>query len=260
MIRCDIASTLSNPDGVSLQFSLDASELEAEDEDGDDVSVTNTADVDGPEYTLVLSGSLAIALHNSTSPDDRIITPNGQFHTVGAFEFEAEDEHVNVEDLMIDINEVDTSFLTGDVASDTDAIDRVGLYYEDGTPVLKTNGSEATTSAIFNGEALLQDLDLVALRDEDLLIYVKVILNNISSIDVAKSGMAFNVNMSFEADESEIRGDDSGVEYGDAAIYVSNEGTEDTDEGNNMFVMKKPTHCRTRLQLLQTLFLEIKNS
>ncbi len=235
---CDIGRPLSAPE-VFLTYALDVSEIDVENIDGGAVPVANTDDVPGANYTLVESGTLEVALNASLTPDNAILIANddGASHAVGAFEFHAEDEDINIEDLTIDINEVDTAYLGVDIPNDTRAIDHVGLFYDDGTPVLKNNGSQAETSAVATGEAFLQDLDLIIERDEDKVLFVKVVLNRIYSADIARSGMGFEVNLSFEADEYDIRGDVSGMPLTDDTLFVDYEPTDDTHFGNEFYVL-----------------------
>lgn len=258
LLKCSIASTLSDSD-IDVSFDLNEDEIEVEDEEGDDATVNNTANLDGTDFTLVENGRLTVLLKPGNSPDSAILVADGSdvAHTVAAFELSADNENVNIQDLTVAISEIVTDDGAGgidtldeDVLEDKDAIDRVALFYADGTPILKTNGSEAQTSAVSAGEAFLQDLDFTVEDGDDVLMFVKVYLNEISDSDTAESGMAFSVKLSFDDTKHEIRGEDSGEEYSDADIEVDIDDAADdpahldiqandaTDSGEVMYVLR----------------------
>jgi hypothetical protein len=117
-VTADIASN-PNP-GRTIILDLDVSEVDAEDEDGDDATVTNGVDVaSGATFTLQDLGGLTVTLDNNT-PDETIIIAGTTDVPVGVYEFTATNEDVDVEDMTVLISEPATAWSTnGATASRT---------------------------------------------------------------------------------------------------------------------------------------------
>ena len=259
VLRGDIASTIAG--SPTATYTLDESELVAEDDEG--TSVTDSVDADvvsGATFTLAQQGTLTVTLKSSDTADASIILGGTTGNYVGAFEFDADEENAQVDELTVLIGNADTSaYLTetatdgsvtaaSDVLNDYQAIQKVGLFYEDGTAVKKTNGSDASTTSISaNGlhfaKAKLNSLDLIIDRDTDEVLFVAVDTYDVDTTTTARSGMAFDVSLSFNegSDDFDVKGYSSGADYstvaavgGGADIEVDDEALDlDIDDDQN---------------------------
>jgi hypothetical protein len=238
------ADASSNPtSGRTLELSLDVNEIDAEDEDGNDALVTNSDGIlSSATFTFQGKGSLEVTLDNNT-PESTIIIAGTTDVPVGVFEFGSTDEDIEVEELTVLISGVDTGYLYGDTVDDVRSIDAVSLfYYDDGTAVKKTNGQAATVPNIdaSTGKVLFQDLDLIIEDGDELLVEVRVDLNEMDDNDsdaTSRSGMAFHVALDLSEDDSEVRGVDSGDTLGDDDIAIDDEVNDLTNDGEVLYVM-----------------------
>ncbi len=260
-IHGDIASTLSGL-GVTVILEVGAAiDAEVEDDEGDEAAVDGTFTVTGATYTLIDSGVLDVSIKANETPDSMAFSAEGSdtWYDVGVFEFEADDEDVKVAEMTVDI--VGVSFDIGgsggddsydcdgvptsppdDITCYPDAIDALALFYDDGTPVLKDGGAAAETSDVADGTALFEDLDFLVAADQDMLMFVRARLNEVSDSQPGRSGMTFAVNLSFDdtTDESQIQGEESGSELtvGGGELTVDGAGF-DTLAGDTMFVFRQ---------------------
>ena len=145
---------------------------------------------------------------------------------------------IEVEDITVQINGINTNangyYVVGlaqtDATPDTNAVDKVALfYYDDGTAVKNTSGN-AVSRSVSGSEAYFDGLDLVIDDGDSTLIEVRTDLRGMDDQDssqTARSGMAFQVNLDVDVanDKATIRGADSGEELTGANI-------DDTGLGN----------------------------
>lgn len=263
IVKGDVASTLTNQDaadGLTASLALDTSGSNAvvENVDGTAATITSATPITATARVLAQSGTLKVSLKASETPDPAILLGAAANVPVASFEFDANDEKADIEDLTVGFTEVNTGVIlaAGDVANDTDAIASVALYYADGTPVLKNNGSNATTFAIIDTlvpnykKALVSGLDLQIDTDTNKVVEAYVTLNDVnSSSGIARSGMAFSAALSLNeaSNDFDIKGYSSGASYltvGALASVVDQIRTDDgtttaekTTAGNNMYVM-----------------------
>ena len=248
VLRGDIASTIAG--SPTANYTLDQSELVAEDDEG--TSVTDSVDADvasGATFTLAQQGTLTVTLKSSDTADASIILGGTTGNYVGAFEFDADEENAQIDELTVLIGNVDTSAIltatavdgtvgdAADVINDYQAIQKVGLFYEDGTAVKKTNGSDASTTSISaNGlhfaKAKLNSLDLIIDRDTDEVLFVAVDTYEVDTTTTARSGMAFDVSLSFNegSDDFDVKGYSSGADYSTVAAVGGGADIEVDDE------------------------------
>ena len=276
VLRGDIASTISGNKYVS--YVLNGDELVAEDDEGTSVDSSAAATVpSSANFALAQQGTLTVTLKSSDTADASIILGGTTGNYVGAFEFDADEENAQIDELTVLIGNVDTSAIltataadgsvagAADVDNDHQAIQKVGLFYEDGTAVKKTNGSDASTTSIgaeiggASAKAKLNSLDLIIDRDTDEVLFVAVDTYEVDTTTTARSGMAFNVALSFNegSDDFDVKGYSSGADYstvahvgGTGSITVDNadgaddaddsdgsDGVEVTEVGNNHYIV-----------------------
>jgi subtilisin family serine protease len=247
IVTADISS---NPTaGKTIALSLDVSEVDVEDEEGDEAVVSNTEDVSsGATFTLVDRGLLTVSLDEATIPPSTIQIAGTTDVPVGVFEFTATNENIEVKDITVHISEVDTTGILGtDQANDTDAIDLVSLfYYADGTAVKKTTGQSAVVPTIDNnGNVFFENLDLIIEDGTKTLVEVRVDLNEMDdnkSFATTKSGHTFTTSLLLDTETNlaKIRGVDSGDTLKDADITTDNDTTgtanDMTNASETMFV------------------------
>ncbi|QQS58988.1 S-layer homology domain-containing protein [Candidatus Peregrinibacteria bacterium] len=244
------ANISSNPTAPhTIIQDLDVDSVSVEDENGDDATVTNGADIpSGATFTLADNGSLTVTLDNNKT--SAAIWPAGSTGiTAGVFQFDATDEPIEVADLTVDIvgvntadpNDYSSAEAQADVANDANAVDKVSLfYYDDGTAVKNTNGSPVSRS-VSSGVVYFDGLDLVIDDGDSTLIEVRADLRGMddqASNQTARSGMAFQVQLDLDVanDAATIRGADSGQELAGANITVENDAdlvTGDADDTTN---------------------------
>jgi hypothetical protein len=253
----DVAATLNDSDAsgdvtTSFDLLLDPAEPSTvpvvENVDGDTADVNNTANIAANTLTLEQSGGLTVTYDVAESPDPQLLIGGEQDVEIATFEFDAENEHVRVNDLTVLINELDTSgILNGydydpvagtntlvngiDVPNDADAISSISLFYADGTPVLQKNDLNATTTSIDGDKARLTNLELLIDKDDNELISVYVNTNQVAETAVGESGMAFNAALSFNEgnqDEFDINGESSGTAYLEVGATI---GADDDTDG-----------------------------
>ncbi len=192
------------------------------------------------------SGVLTITTDN-TKVDTMVIPAGLTDVPVGVFAFDATNEDMNIEDLTIVINEVDTtgSYTANlnqpDTTNDADSIENVSLFYfNDGTAVKKTSGQDAVANTIDQENiALLQDLDLIIEDNIQTLIEVRTDLREMDDQDsqaTAQSGHAFSVALNLDSVKSQIRGIDSGAILQDDNITVEDEINETTFSSDSVYV------------------------
>ena len=259
VLRGDIASTIAG--SPTANYTLDVSGLVAEDDEGTSVNVDSSiyseetgaeADNDiasGATFILAQQGTLTVTLKSSDTADASIILGGTTGNYVGAFEFDADEENAQIDELTVLIGNVDTSAIltetavdgtvgdAADVINDYQAIQKVGLFYEDGTAVKKTNGSDASTTSISaNGlhfaKAKLNSLDLIIDRDTDEVLFVAVDTYEVDTTTTARSGMAFDVSLSFNegSDDFDVKGYSSGADYSTVAAVGGGADIEVDDE------------------------------
>ena len=254
VLRGDIASTIAG--SPTTTYTLLQSELVAEDDEG--TSVTDSVDADvvsGATFTLAQQGTLTVTLKSSDTADASIILGGTTGNYVGAFEFDADEEDAQIDELTVLIGNVDTSAVltataadgtvgdAADVLNDYQAIQKVGLFYEDGTAVKKTNGSDASTTSISNNglhfaKAKLNSLDLIIDRDTDEVLFVAVDTYEVDTTTTARSGMAFDVSLSFNegSDDFDVKGYSSGADYSTVAAVGGGADIEVDDEALDLDV------------------------
>lgn len=222
VVTANIASSPVAGRNITLRLDNTTDKPSVEKEDGSTVLNTGVGDIlSGSIIAISTSGTFAVTVDNNKT-EDQIVSAGLTDQTVGVFKLRATNESVEVKDLAVLINELDTTgvgTLTADTLNDSEAIDGVTLfYYDDGTAVKKTSGQAARSGSIgaVNNIALFTDLDLVAINNENLLLEVRVDLRDMddsNSQATARSGMAFNASLLLDdASGTTIRGVDSGSE------------------------------------------------
>lgn len=130
---------------------------------------------------------------------------------VASEKIDAENEPLIVDELTVVLQNIDTPELSRNIINDIDMIDSVSLWYQDGAPVMTTEGEQAETFAITSdGKATLNTLNLVIPEGgEQLFIGV----NTREMLDDA-SGSAITAKFSDDSDDHDIRGYWSQEQYG----------------------------------------------
>lgn len=108
-----------------------------------------------------------------------------------------------------------SSIATASILDDSNSVKTVALYYTDGTPVLKKNGSPAMITGLVNDEALFEDLNLPVVSGEDKYISIRVYTNDIqdgATVQTAKSGHLISANLLLAGSKGKIVGLESGTE------------------------------------------------
>jgi hypothetical protein len=230
-------------------------EDEDEDVDADDDSDTDEDEEENEDDNDDRNDGVIIL--NPIKPRDRVINdPNTKllvsgeensddFAIIGAFEFEPQREPALIRELTFIFENVDTSALYPDVADDFTVIDRVALFYQDGTSVKTISGQLAVTSAVnSSGEVWFNDLDAVIARGgEDLFIAVAV-----EPLSDNESGAAVRVRLSDDDNDYDIRGYTSRNRLSDAEVDLDDSVTpifyvtesvlfaaESTEQPENLF-------------------------
>ncbi len=178
--------------------------------------------------TTPSSGSLTAKL-NSNTPDSQIIVGGSSNVKIASFDFDANTENADIEDLTVEFT------VPAEAPSNsTNAIDSITLYYNDGTPVLKNDGSVATVANVTDGLASLTGLNLIIDSASDTTIDVYATINDVTnSADTAKSNMQFATKLSFANGEYNITGVTSGVSY---SSITTDGASNNTATGNTMYI------------------------
>lgn len=195
------------------------------------------------EATKVVSahGTLVVTTINE-QVESRIVTAGTENIPVGVFSFVAAHENLEIKNLAVKINEIDTTGLyapalnQADVLDDASAIKKVSLFHNDGTAVKKVGGEDAVVTVPFlNGEVLFQDLNLIIEDGIQTSIEVRVDLNDMAE-SMAKSGHAFSMSLDLGASDTSIQGVDSATLLQDDDITVEDEVTEKTFPSGKIYV------------------------
>lgn len=237
ILRANIASTARNT--AKLKISIeDATNtgIDVKDAEGDDAKVNlGSTTLEGPQFSLKEKGSVAISYNNTKSPSSQIRAAGTTDVPVAVFEIEATDEDVLVRDLRVKVKDI--AYSTPEVENDYQSVNKISLFYEDGTPVkYVSSGQNAKVSVITQAEAdpfvadanvdgegtaYFEGLNLIAEDGQSTYIEVRADLNEMDDQagTTAKSGMAFQVALDLVdtngkyADDTEIVGADSGEEF-----------------------------------------------
>lgn len=198
-----------------------------------------------PGDQLLLDGGATNEIVTVQSVSGNVVTIRGELQNA----FDDDDTVESGVSLLGHANgatvELATTFDCGEGVNLTcyaDGINSVGLFYEDGTAVLKEGGQPAETGDTSSGRARIEDMDLIIPGDESTgtIIFVRTKLEAVDDDEPARSGMTFSVNLSFDEPngESEIRGEESGDELfvGDG-ITVDGAGF-DTLGGDPMYILR----------------------
>lgn len=239
-LKADIENAnYSVSDKICGSFSLNVSGLKFQESN---VEIMNANKINGNNICLEALGVSLDRLKYVENPDPQIILPNSKNIFVGALQFKGEIEPVNINDLTIVIEEIDTTGIYNssnpDILGDVNAIESVALCYSDGTPVLTKAGQNAATSALANKKALFIGLDLQLGRLVEQSIIIDVSLYDST---IAETGMAFKVKMSLDNNDCDITGITSGDSYSCNSIVkdiAKIEGNENYVLENSLSVAK----------------------
>ncbi len=219
-IKGNAAASVSGLD-TYVDFSLDVSEIRAENPKGSPVTILAGEDIAYGKVYLRQNGEgnelgdpVLLTAFGKT-PDSRILISGTEGNIVSGFEFESNLESIKLQDLTFSVVETDTTSTLGrDVPHDSTAIDSLSLFFVDGTPVLKENGENASSGVVdADGKIKFQNLDLVVEEDTPLVLYASVDLNDIAGNTSPRSGMAFSIKLSADSGDHTLKGITSESDY-----------------------------------------------
>jgi len=150
-----------------------------------------------------------------SNPVSQIIPDETQSAIVASAHFQPSVEAVIIRKLTVELNDINTGSLYGDIANDSDMIEAVTLWYQDGTPVLTKDGIPAKTVAIsLLGKAVLDNLNL-AIPEKGERLFIGL---DTRAMFENQSGSAVTAEFSFGNNDADIRGFFSENQYGDEIV------------------------------------------
>ncbi len=175
-----------------------------ENEDGDIASVLGLP-VDSAIFTITNTGLLSI--ESLPTAGDKIQVAGSTDLDFAKYKFIAQNEDVLLESIVLEVVELVTANYFSDAHSDTpndrNAIQKLALFYDDGTSVKKVSGQSAEVNSLATNIATFSDLDLIAKKGEDLVIEVKADLRDMNSgVPSARSRSGHAIAIKLDASES----------------------------------------------------------
>lgn len=246
-VICDFANPSVSTDSAFGFTIASNSDVVAEDEDGDSISVSGAASVNGTNpptnmVTVAASGELTIAVGASTPSADFILTGSSN-NLVSSFRFTADNEDYEVNTLSFseeqgeDDSEDSSGSATANSSMYANNVSLVTIKYP------KEDGTTGTKTATMSGNvARFSNLDMYVSVDEnaDVNVYVDVPMTDRSSGGSATSNEKIRMGLYANSNNFEAVGAGSGETIVDADISVIG---DDSTDGVKTFVVRetKPT-------------------
>ncbi len=231
IVKCDFSNQNDSNDADDYVFYVeatgdaedDATQVDAEDEDGDDVSIdslteANGNDPDGAETVIInvnAEGTMAVTASGST-PNDSIILGASTGVEVSKFKFAATNQSfiVNTFSLYncVGYNEDGDCVDGGETVGQDDVASSIVVSYTDST------GAAATDTGYLSGGVVTFDnLDLLVEADSNTTVTVTVDTNSVSTSGGATSGDAIQLNFIDDEFDADGVGSSNSLDDGDVA-------------------------------------------
>ncbi len=203
-----------SPDGVGFDGSADMLNFEL-------------SSIDGSKYCLDTSDYASDRYRMVESPASKIVLGGEEDIFVASVDLVGNIESLNVNKITLIVDELDTAGVYNgsdlDISDDFNAIKSASLYYADNTPVLTKNGSVAETESVVNNLITFDNLDFVIERKKDMSLLLYVSVNQISEVDIARSGMAFVIGFPTDNSLCDIDGATSSADYSCSDLFGDND-------------------------------------
>ncbi len=228
VVKCDFSNQNSNNDNDSYVFfveagGVDADQVDAEDEDGDDVAIGALSDVQGNDpsgaetvtITVNTTGTMSVTESGST-PNDGIILGASTGVEVAKYKFAAVNQSFVVNSFSlyncVGYNEDGDCADVGETAGEDDVAAAVKIAYTD------SEGAAATDTGYLSANVVTFDnLDLLVSADSNTTVTVTVDTNSVSTSGGATTGDPIQLNFIDDEFDADGVGASNSLDDGDVA-------------------------------------------